>query len=97
MDLFKSMAILIDQPWLALLPAALFGLFALATGRRIASAVAATWAVYCLYELAMKWRILCSGECNIRIDLLLLYPLLLLATVVGLIAVVLAAVRRAKA
>jgi hypothetical protein len=22
----------------------------------------------------MKWRILCSGECNIRVDLLLLYP-----------------------
>jgi len=25
----------------------------------------------------MKLRILCSGECNIRVDLLLIYPVLL--------------------
>jgi hypothetical protein len=43
----------------------------------------------------MKWRILCSGECNLRVDLLL-YPLLLPATVVGLVAVVLGMVRRQK-
>lgn len=97
MDILRSMAILIGQPWLALLPAALFAAFAVATRSRIAFAVAATWAAYCLYELAMKWRILCSGDCNIRIDLLLLYPLLLLATAIGLIAVALAAVRRARA
>ncbi len=97
MDLLRSMAILVDQPWLALLPAALFASFAVATRSRAALVIAGFWAFYCLYELAMKWRILCSGECNIRIDLLLLYPLLLLATAIGLIAVVLGAVRRARA
>jgi hypothetical protein len=34
----------------------------------------------------MKLRILCSGECNIRVDLLLFYPLLLVLTVLGAIA-----------
>jgi hypothetical protein len=34
----------------------------------------------------MKWRILCSGECNIRVDLLLLYPALAVLAVFGLVA-----------
>ncbi|GAC1430172.1 MAG: hypothetical protein NVSMB6_29170 [Burkholderiaceae bacterium] len=50
--------------------------------------VAAIWLLYCFYEYAMKYRIMCSGECNIRIDLLVLYPLLLLASIVGLATVV---------
>jgi hypothetical protein len=96
MDFLRSMAILIDQPWLALLPAALFAGFAVAVRSRVALVVACIWTLYCFYELAMKWRILCSGECNIRIDLLALYPLLLLATGVGLVAVVPRMVRRQK-
>jgi hypothetical protein len=38
---------------------------------------AAAWGLYAVYEYLMHERILCSGECNIRIDLLLIYPLLL--------------------
>jgi hypothetical protein len=34
----------------------------------------------------MKLRWFCSGECNIRIDLLLIYPFLLLATVLGAVS-----------
>ncbi len=73
-------------PWLALLPAALFtGLYW--RSRRGAVLLAAlAWGAYCPYELAMKLRILCSGECNIRVDLLLIYPLLLLLTGVGLVS-----------
>ena len=40
------------------------------------------------YEYAMKLRILCSGECNIRVDLLLLYPALLVLSLAALVAVV---------
>ena len=35
------------------------------------------WLLYAPYEYLMYARILCSGECNIRVDLLLLWPLLL--------------------
>jgi len=46
--------------------------------RRVLVCVAAiAWLVYAVYETAMARRILCSGECNIRVDLLLIYPLLL--------------------
>ena len=39
--------------------------------------LALVWLVYAIYEVLMAKRALCSGECNIRVDLLLLYPLLL--------------------
>jgi hypothetical protein len=29
-------------------------------------------------------RVLCTGECNIRVDLLLIYPVLAVTSVVGL-------------
>jgi hypothetical protein len=36
----------------------------------------------------MRARILCSGECNIRIDLFVLHPLLLALTLVGVVSAV---------
>lgn len=38
------------------------------------------WGLYAAYETGMHQRWLCTGECNIRVDLLLIYPILLLAT-----------------
>ena len=35
------------------------------------------WVLYSIYEYLMYTRVLCTGECNIRIDLLLIYPLLI--------------------
>lgn len=46
------------------------------------------WLAYVIYEYGMKLRILCSGECNIRIDLLLIYPILVLLFVFALFAFV---------
>jgi hypothetical protein len=83
MDQFLgAMAIFIEYPILAVaIGAALLGLGRRA-GRRVAIAVGIAWLVYGMYEFSMKQRWLCSGECNIRIDLLLIYPVL----VIGLIA-----------
>jgi hypothetical protein len=94
LDILRPMAVLISQPWLALIPAVLFVMGAVASKSRAAFVVAVLWLLYCLYEFAMKFRIMCSGECNIRIDLLLLYPLLLVATLIGLVTVVLRLVQR---
>jgi len=77
------MAILIDHPWLAgCIGLVLVGLGRW-RGRRTAVIVGSGWLLYWVYETGIQLRLLCSGECNIRIDLLLLYPLLLLATIVG--------------
>lgn len=45
--------------------------------QRSALLAGCSWLLYSGYEYLTQLRILCSGECNIRIDLLLIYPLLL--------------------
>jgi hypothetical protein len=80
------LGIFIQWPFLALIPAALLAAAYAKCGKALALVAALAWLAYCPYEYAMKLRILCSGECNIRVDLLLLYPLLLALSVLGSIA-----------
>ncbi len=63
---------------------------------RGALALAMAWALYGGYESLMYSRVLCSGECNIRVDLLLIYPVLLLTSVWVLVAQVWRALRRSR-
>jgi hypothetical protein len=81
--LLGAMAILIEYPILA----AAIGLVLLGLGRwmrrRVAVGVGLVWLLYALYEFGMKQRWLCSGECNIRVDLLVLYPVLFISLVVA--------------
>lgn len=80
------MSLLIEWPLLAVVPAiVLLGLCRLSR-RRLTLWAAGAWLVYAPYELAMRWRWLCSGECNIRVDLLLIYPVLALLTLIGIVA-----------
>lgn len=78
-------AMFIANPILAILPTILyFWLFTLSKRSFVLSA-GLLWLAYLAYESAIKLRILCSGECNIRVDLLLIYPILLLVSVVAII------------
>ena len=77
---------LIQAPLLALVPAAIFALLATWRRRQLPWVIAIAWAVYTIYELAMRYRILCSGECNIRIDLLLIHPALVVLSIAALIS-----------
>ena len=84
--LYQPMAVLVDQPWLAAVPGAvLLALWSLAR-RRLVLVAALAWLVYLPYEYGMKWRLLCSGECNIRIDLLLLYPVLVILSILAAVS-----------
>ena len=79
---------LIEYPALAAAAGALF-LVLYWMSRRPASALAAVaWLAYAGYETAMRLRWLCTGECNIRVDLLLIYPILLVVSCVAIVAVV---------
>lgn len=75
------MAVFIEYPFLA----AIIGGFLVWLGRRArrrtAAGVGVVWLVYAAYETGMQRRWLCSGECNIRIDLLVIYPALLIGLV----------------
>jgi hypothetical protein len=79
------LGIFIVSPWLALLPALAFAAVGYRSHRAVAWMAAVVWLLYAVYETAMARRILCSGECNIRVDLLLLYPFLLILSLVALV------------
>jgi hypothetical protein len=82
--LYRNMAVLIEYPLLAAVPGALFvALFAVSRKLLVLTAAGA-WLAYLPYEYAMKLRLLCSGECNIRLDLVVLYPVLFIISLVGL-------------
>ena len=67
---------IVQFPGLAAITAVVFWLLWMWRRSRLARACSIAWAVYCAYEYLMHARVLCSGECNIRIDLLLIYPAL---------------------
>ena len=93
-SVFAPFSFFISQPLLALLPAALFAVLYKASGRRWAGAAAVLWFLYSFYEYGMHRRWLCSGECNIRVDLLLMYPLLWIVSLAALIVGIIALRRR---
>ena len=69
--------LLIDHPWLSLIPAVLLlGLWA-ARRSRMSLVAAVLWLAYPGWEFAVKET---SPDANIRVDLLLTYPLLTIAT-----------------
>lgn len=80
--------VLIVAPFLALIPAFIFGGLYIRTKRLLVLVAALLWVIYSVYELAMKLRILCSGECNIRVDLLLIYPLLIIVSLMAIVSAI---------
>jgi hypothetical protein len=79
----RFLGIFVGHPWLALIPALAFAVIGFRRNRAVAHAAAVAWLLYAVYEEAMTRRILCSGECNIRVDLLLLYPALVMLSLVA--------------
>ena len=74
-------ALFSGAPWLGLLPALVLAALYARTRDPVVRVASGAWGVYAAYEYLMQWGVLCSGECNIRIDLLVLYPVLLFLTV----------------
>jgi hypothetical protein len=77
--------LLVSVPSAALLPGIAF--LAAATTWRSRSAIVAGvgWVLYAGYEHLMEARLLCGG-CTLRADLALIYPALVVATVLALLA-----------
>ena len=84
--LFAPIVLFIRWPLAALVPAAAFGWGYRRKHKRWVLVASIVWALYALYESLMSARILCSGECNIRVDLLVLYPLLVIITVAAIVS-----------
>ncbi len=75
----------IAWPWLALAPAAFFGALYGRSRLAVTAVAALAWVAYAAYEYGMQQRWLCTGECNIRVDLLLLYPILLVMSITAVV------------
>lgn len=88
MDPLTEMAVLIEHPWAAAAIGAVVAGLGWLRHRRAAIGAGVAWLLYAAYETGMQQRWLCSGECNIRLDLFLIYPLLLLGLVVAAISLV---------
>lgn len=82
---FDAMTIFIAYPYLAAIIGVLFFALGRWTRRRLVIGVGSLWLLYGVYETGIRhhWPWLCSGECNIRVDLLLIYPVLLLGLLVA--------------
>jgi hypothetical protein len=80
------MAVFIEHPLLA----AVIGLLLVALGRSVHRGLAMTvgvmWLIYSLWEFAIKQRWLCRGDCDIRVDLIFIYPVLLIGSVAALVS-----------
>lgn len=73
---YEVFAIFVEQPWLALIPAAVFYLLYYSFRLKLVLTAALIWTVYSIYELGIWNGLLCDQDCNIRVDLLVIYPLL---------------------
>ena len=81
-------AIFIVFPYFALFPALLFIWLYLKTQSKLCRLSAWLWGLYAVYESGIKLELLCDAECNIRIDLLLIYPLLVLLSLFAIVSAI---------
>jgi len=82
---FGTFSVFISYSLAAFIPAAVFlGLYAMRKRRAILVA-GLCWSGYAVLETLNWLRITCSGECNIRVDLLLIYPVLWIVSIVAVV------------
>jgi hypothetical protein len=86
----------IEPALIALAAALVLGLAWRLSGRRDLRAICGLWAAYAAYEFLMFRRVLCSGDCNIRIDLLLIYPALIASLLWCAVIAIRRVIRRAR-
>ena len=94
---FQTFAPFIQWPLGAFIPAAFFAAGFAWNRRGFTLAAAIAWTLYATLETLNKARITCSGECNIRVDLLAIYPALWILSIAGVVALFLGRKRRGAA
>ena len=80
-SIFRTMGVFMAYPWLAAVIGVLFLTLGWKLRRWGVVTIGVIWVLYAAYETGMKQRWLCTGECNIRVDLLLIYPILILSSI----------------
>lgn len=97
MNLIKTMGdIFILNPQLAAIPAIAFAVLWYFVRNKFVLAAAIAWGLYGIDEYLNKIRVFCSGECNIRIDLFLIYPILIILSGIAIFFGIRTSVGRGK-
>ena len=78
--------VFVAHPLLTIVPIVIFVALGVASRRVLPWIAAATWLSYGIWEFLASRRVTCSGECNIRADLLLIVPILAVVSIACLIA-----------
>ena len=78
-------AVFVGAPPLALLLGAAFAGLYFRGRQRTVLAAALLWTAYGTYETAIRLQLICPEGCNIRVDLLLIYPLLAIVSILALV------------
>lgn len=81
--IYDAFAIFVKYPWLAAIPAVLFYLLFRRFRSKLVLAASILWAAYMIYEMTIWSQILCSEDCSIRVDLVLIFPLLLVISILA--------------
>jgi hypothetical protein len=84
--LFRPFGAFIAQPFLALLVGVGFAAAHVLARRGAILAAAIAWMLYGVYEYGNFLRITCAGECNIRVDMFLIAPLLAAVSVGAIVS-----------
>ena len=77
--------LLTGHPLVALVPSLSFFILTFYTRRLTVAFAAIAWALYAAYEEAMTLHVFCPRGCNIRLDLILIYPILIALSIAGLV------------
>ena len=77
-------SIFVPYPYIALFPVIVFGFLYFKSKNKVVLVTAILWLLYAAYEQLHLLRIVCSGECNIRIDLVAIYPIILVLSIIAL-------------
>jgi Na+/proline symporter len=85
MEILTLLAIFIIVPFAATLIGAIYLWMFYKLRTKSSMLAGVLWVLYSIYEYLMYIRVLCTGECNIRVDLLGIYPLLLVASITATI------------
>ena len=86
--IFTTMGVFVEHPLLAAVIGILFVTLSRVLHRSLATAAGIMWIIYSLWEFAIKQRWVCRGDCDIRADLIFIYPLLILGSVAAVVGLV---------
>lgn len=81
--MLSMFSIFINWPWLAALPVFIFFLLRRRTPSKAITIAGVLWLAYLIWELMIWAGIGCDGGCDIRVDLLLIAPLLILVSLIA--------------